>query len=456
MADRDTVIRQELAAVDGAAPGEAGADACRTKHARMAASPFRFYRGACQLFYRDLKDGVVTLPEALRAPPLTRIQGDCHAANFGYLTEDGSHGDRVVWCPNDYDDAAMGPAAWDLLRFTASLHLAADVCRDHLGARAYATEEDRAAFDGLTAPDDSDSRAAAMAFLQAYAKTCKAVVKDPDSRDDALGKVPKGHALRPLYKKARARTCGGKKFGRKSSLAKLATVAPGKDGGETMAFDQASPKIKGVDAALAAEIRHAFRPYVDDAVLDVARRLGAGTGSIDVDRFYLLVGPEGVSAMTSAIMELHHVVEVKQQRPASLLRHFPDLSPVNRLDPAHLTVDCQRHMQRRPDLVLDEVVWREAHWLVRSRHHARVGADPELFLAKDPGRTMVEVAAACGRTLALAHARGDRRSTRFEAAMADALRDKTTTTALLDAAEGYAAQVTDDWRRLTAMVSAAE
>jgi hypothetical protein len=163
----------------------------------------------------------------------------------------------------------------------------------------------------------------------------------------------------------------------------------------------------------------------------------------------LLVGPRAFSGTDD--LPLCHLVEVKQQRPASALFRFPDVNPVNRLDPAHLTVDCQRLMQRLPDLVLDEALWEGRHWLIRSRHHARVGIDPEdVALAKKrPGKRLRQYAAACGEALALAHARGDRRSSRFEASMAAVLEAESG--ALITAARGYAEQVKEDRRLLAAM-----
>lgn len=73
---------------------------------------------------------------------------------------------------------------------------------------------------------------------------------------------------------------------------------------------------------------------------------------------------------------------------------------------------------------------------------------------KRPGRRLAEYAAASGEALALAHARGDRRSTRFEAAMADVLAEVADT--LLEAAAGYAAQVIADWRLMQDMLPSAE
>jgi len=124
---RRNLIRTELERVDGIDPG---IDPTSDKHRKMADNPASFLRGSAQLFYTDIAQGTFELPRALvEAPLLTTVMGDCHVSNFGFVTEEGSHGDRVVFCPNDYDDACMGPAVWDLARFLASLMLAAEYCR---------------------------------------------------------------------------------------------------------------------------------------------------------------------------------------------------------------------------------------------------------------------------------------------------------------------------------------
>lgn len=51
-------------------------------------------------------------------------------------------------------------------------------------------------------------------------------------------------------------------------------------------FDPAADKLDPVDLALADELEDIFRPHLDDSILDVARRVGAGTGSLGVDRFF--------------------------------------------------------------------------------------------------------------------------------------------------------------------------
>ncbi len=434
---RLAIIRDEIVAVDGEAPSP---DSPRDKHLKMGRSPFRFFRGSPALYYADLASGVVTVPAALLGSVLqTRIQGDCHFSNFGFLTEEGSHSDRVIWCPNDYDDACGGPAVWDLLRFAASLPLAAAHARGVLAGTYEGEEIDE---DG-EAPDDEQALAAIGDFLHAYASKCSAIAENPDERDTVPQGFGKKHALGKLERKALKRTAGGKKFDTKSTLAKAVEIHDGR-----LMFRDNPDKYVRLSAEEVGEIVHAFRPYVDDEILDVVRRIGQGTGSLGMDRFYLLIGP---GTLDERRLYLNHIVEVKQQRPAAAIRHFPDIDPINRMTAAHLTIDCQRTMQRRPDMVLDEVMWRGSPWLVRSRHHAREGLDPEDLVQEDPGKFLGQVATACGAALALAHSRGDRRSTDFEQAMVKALCARTRDI-LAEAAMGYAARAAEDWRLMRHML----
>ena len=436
---RFKLLRAEFERVDGDVPGKGPVN---PKHRKMATSPYHFLRGAAQVFYADLASGLARLPAALLEPPLTRVQGDCHFANFGFFTEHGSHGDLVVWAANDFDDAAVGHAVFDLLRFCTSLYLVADFCAG-VAAGRYVSEETTAGEAG-SAPTRKDAERACRAFLERYRKTCKAIVADSDRRDRPLSSVPGGHVLAKSLRKALRRAPGGDQFESKSSLGKAVELQAGR-----LRFRERE-RYARLDAATLAQIRRVFRPYVDDDILDIVRRLGAGTGSADMDRFYLLVGPPGDLApeeIRSRDLPLAHVVEVKQQREAALIHHFPDLSPVNTLNPAHLTVDSQRQMMRRPDLILDEVVWDETHWLVRSRHHARESLDPEDMLGwNKPRKAMKQYAAACAASLARAHSRADRRSTRFEAAIAAAL--ETAGDELVEVAERYAQRSISDHRLL--------
>jgi len=199
-------------------------------------------------------------------------------------------------------------------------------------------------------------------------------------------------------------------------------------------------------------LEQAFSPYMDDSVVDIVERVNAGTGSVNMSRYYFLVGPN--KPHSEEQFRYCHIVEVKQQRDAAPLAYFPNINPVNTLNAAHLTARCQRRMQRKPDLILDEVEFEDAHYLIRSRHHAKVGIDPENIVL---GKKAVvkdgfkQYAQECGKALALAHCRGDRRSNRFELHMLKVLKENKGS--LLEACQKYAEQVRQDTELLRQLIN---
>ncbi len=414
------------------------------KHQKMALNPFRFLRGSSGLFYADIQSGVLQLPAALlQQVPLTAVMGDCHVSNFGFFTEDGSYGERVIFAPNDFDDACIGHAAWDISRYLVSLLLAADYCRGLKDGKY--TNEEIEDLASLQAATSAEAEIAAKSFCQAYLQCCAAVAADPEFRFSTQDDFPKNHVLKPFLKKAIKRSAAGSDFMKKSTLAKSVDFNQ-----RPLQFKNDANKFSRLDAERYAQIKHAFAPYVHDEILDVVTRHGAGTGSLNMQRFYLLVGPKEFAADTD--LALCQVVEVKQQRRSAPLFFFPDLSPVNRLNDAHLTVDCQRLMQRRPDSVLDEVQFEGAHYLVRSLHHANVDVDPEDVCLHEelPGQSLRQFAEACGHALALAHNRADRRSNRFAKQMLQVMAEHQS--ALLTACQQYAEQQKQDCQLLAAML----
>ena len=405
---RISQLQQEFKRTDSVAPG---LDPVLVKHQKMALNPFRFLRGSSGLFYADIKNAVLKLPELLTTKiPLTTVVGDCHLSNFGFFTEEGSSGDRVIFAPNDFDDACVGHAVWDWSRYAVSILLAADYCQGVKQQRY--SNDNELELDKLQVVSAKEAVQAVRAFLTAYTGQCQAILDEPELRYSVLDDFPKNHVLKPVLKKAIKRSAKGEDFLRKSTLAKSADLSA-----RPLTFKQDPAKFSRLSPELYKEVEFSFRPYVSDEILDIVTRQGAGTGSLNMQRYYLLVGPKDIQ--TEDDLALCHLIEAKQQRDSAPLYFFPDLSPVNRLNAAHLTVDCQRLMQRRPDLVLDEHYWNGVHYLVRSLHHANVDVDPEdvCFAEKAPGEELAEYAEACGRTLALAHSRGDRRSFRFEQAV---------------------------------------
>ncbi|WP_394767616.1 DUF2252 domain-containing protein [Ferruginibacter sp.] len=87
------------------------------KYATMKLDAFRFFRGTCHLFYEDLYK-----KNALPKSPNVWMCGDLHIENFGSFK--GS--DRLVYFDlNDFDEAILSPAAWEVSRLLCSVVVAA-------------------------------------------------------------------------------------------------------------------------------------------------------------------------------------------------------------------------------------------------------------------------------------------------------------------------------------------
>lgn len=437
---REQEVAKEIARVDGTPP-----TASLGKHVKMATSPFVFYRGTASLFYADLANGTISVPDELNRIPLTSVVGDCHASNFGFLTEEGSHGDTVIFAPNDFDDACVGRGYWDLLRYMTSLRLVYEHCLGIANGHFYVDES----LLSKKVTSENEVCRAQEAFLTRYIDTCQRVIDAPsvinEAQDTRPDSVPS--KLSKLYDKAVSRSANGAAFTTKSALAKA--VECNEDG---LSFKANRSKFVPLPNDRYQALYHAFSPYMDDSVVDIVQRINAGTGSVNLARYYFLVGPRKPHSDTH--FSCCHIVEVKQQRAAAPLFFYPSLSPVNRLNTAHLTARSQRRMQRNPDLILDEVHFENAHYLVRSRHHAKVGVDPQDIAmgAKAAAGGFVYFAQICGYTLALAHCRGDRRSTRFASASVNhlsACRDE-----LIEYANAYAQHVIVDHKGFANVIRA--
>jgi len=105
------ILQQIKDANTGREPG-----ALTIKYRAMAESPFRFFRGSCQLFYQEL---VQQYP--FPASPNVWACGDLHIENFGSY----KGGNRLVYFDlNDFDESMMTPALWEICRLTASVQVA--------------------------------------------------------------------------------------------------------------------------------------------------------------------------------------------------------------------------------------------------------------------------------------------------------------------------------------------
>lgn len=369
------------------------------KYRNMRASPFVFLRGTCHLFYARLPNERV-----LHQVPTTWVCGDLHLENFGSYKGDN----RLAYFDlNDFDEAALAPATWDLVRLLTSVLVAADnlkvnraeaiaLCQVFIEGYASALTQGKARWieretaDGLVRDllDSLRSRPRA-AFL--------------DGRSDL--KQPRGH-------KRVLRTDGHKAL--------------------PVSTKQRDKVIAFMTDFAASQPNPAFYK-----VLDVARRI-AGTGSLGVDRYSILV--EGKGSPNG-----NYILDLKEALPSSLAPHLAIKQPCWQNE-AERVVAVQRRMQAVSMAFLQPVALGETAYILR-------GLQPsEDRVALDGGhgrklRRLEAVLRAMGELTAWAQLRS---SGRNGSANADALIDVGQNPwwqpPLLALAEHCAEQVIQDWQ----------
>src|SRR5471032_1495958 len=106
------------------------AELIRFKIARMADSPFAFFRGSFHLFARDALDRTMLLLPILSTDGVEMdLVGDIHNENYGtYKAEDG----LIHYDLNDFDETTRGRFDFDVCRLAVSTVLAAQERKDAL------------------------------------------------------------------------------------------------------------------------------------------------------------------------------------------------------------------------------------------------------------------------------------------------------------------------------------
>jgi uncharacterized protein (DUF2252 family) len=286
------------------------------KYRALRADPFAFLRGTCHLFYDRLQEARFEVA----APPVWCC-GDLHLENFGSYKGDN----RLVYFDiNDFDEAALAPASWELVRLAASLHVGS-------AAQGLPVERAGALVDHL---------------LDAYAQALACGKPAWIERDTAHG------AVRALLDQLRERRRVDFLNGRTRLVRKRRRLLV--DGRRTLAATDA--ERAEVTATLQAFA--AGQPEPDFfRVLDVARRI-AGTGSLGVARWIVLVEGRGSP-------DHNYLFDLKRAGPSSLGRMFRGLQP-HWQDDAHRVAGVQQRMQAVTAAFLHPVTHGGAPFVLRA------------------------------------------------------------------------------------------
>ncbi|NYH14532.1 uncharacterized protein (DUF2252 family) [Paraburkholderia bryophila] len=286
------------------------------KYQAMRSSPFVFLRGTCHLFYAGLpRDKMLD-----EAPPVW-ICGDMHLENFGSYKGDN----RLIYFDNnDFDEACLAPNLYELARLLTSVLVGAS---DLKLSRAQALALCHTALD---------SYGAALAFGKARwieAETSVGMVRD---LFDALASRPRAAFLdrRSVLKgKTRVLKVDGKKALPVSDPQRAAVT----EFMNKFAASQPNPDF--------------YR------ILDVARRI-AGTGSLGVDRYVMLVEGKGSP-------DGNFLIDLKEALPSSVMPHVRTPQPTWQNE-AQRVVDVQRRNQAVSQAFLHAVDFNQRSYVLRS------------------------------------------------------------------------------------------
>jgi uncharacterized protein (DUF2252 family) len=368
-------------------------DRIALKYAAMAASPFGFLRGTCHLFYE-----VETPLEA----PLVWSCGDLHLQNFGTYKGD----DRTVYFDiNDFDEAALAPASWDLARWLTSLSLAAP-------------DLDL---------DPSDLPALQTLFLNSYLAALISQKAKTLTKDTAEGFLQ--DAIRELADRDRP-TFLDKRTTKDGKHRRLKAIE-----GKSILLTEAEQQ----------PIYDLLKPWQEShtenseffTILDIAARI-AGTGSLGLSRYLILI--EGKGGPNS-----NYLLDLKAARP-SCVPMFSQTSPQFPTE-ADRIIQLQHQSQESPPAMLSAIASPNASYILRELQPSNDKI--ELHTVKDKPKRLTALITAMAQVTAWGHLRS---SGRNGSASADALKQWATTqwrTPLLTWVTTTVAQTQTDYQTFT-------
>lgn len=354
-----------------------------SKYAKMSQDPFVFYRGTAHLYYHDLCQQQV-LQNSLFADDeaVTWLQGDLHVENYGAFCD--GMGD-VIYDLNDFDESWIDCYLYDLYRLAASLLLVIE--RQDVEGQWH-------------------KRQLLAVLSDAYFSTLAELKQNPQLKLVKLTEANTTGKLQKFLTKAKAANS------RRQMLDKWTVLENAE-----RRFDLQSHKLEAVDEAtrqaLILEVE-AYHHRIESElkgkedyfkVVDVAKRVHAGTGSLGTPRFYVLIDGHSESEHD------YRILDVKQQ---GLPSHYPYLSDHSLMRMRSLfpkdsqgcrVAAAQRAMHVHADDHLGSVFIDGHSYSVRERSpYKKTLNTTKLSKLKH----MTSMAQQWGSILATAHARADR------------------------------------------------
>lgn len=248
------------------------------KYVALRKNAFTFFRGTCHLFYHDLPADFIH-----SSAPSVWICGDLHLENFGTYKGD----DRQIYFGiSDFDEGGLAPCTWDTTRLVTSIFVAANSL-------------------GL---DSSAARTLADSYLTSYATALATGRIRSIVADNAHGIVE--DLLIGLQQRKRINL-----LDERTELIKDR---------RQLRFDR--EKVLKIDKQLYQQIAQVIHDWAETQanpdffeVLDIGFRL-AGTGSLGLDRYLILVKGKGSP-------DRNYLLDFKQQPVSALQPYLPKIQP---------------------------------------------------------------------------------------------------------------------------------
>ncbi len=321
----------------------------------MRRDAFAFFRGTNPLFLE-----LLPRRHPLLAAPCTLVSGDLHLENFGAYKGDN----RLVYFDvNDFDEACLAPFTLDIVRFVASVKLAAD---------------------GLGL-DRARTRRLVQAFFAAYT----AAVGDGKAR--WIERTLAEGVFRTLLRRAARRS-------RLELLDRFSKLKGGRrrltiDGVRNLALDP--PQRKRLQRLLAqfAAARGADRSFFE--LIDAARRI-AGNGSLGLARDTLLVRGRRSP-------DQNFVLDLKFAAPSAVAAWYGGAQPPWPSEAARV-VAIQRIVQAIPPALLHAVSFDRGDYVLKELQPSIDRFDLSRWRGRP--RRILQAVEGMGRVTAWAHLRG--------------------------------------------------
>ncbi|MCE1241913.1 DUF2252 domain-containing protein [Oryzomicrobium sp.] len=369
------------------------------KYRNMRASPFVFLRGTCHLFYDRLPNERI-----FRHAPAAWVCGDLHLENFGSYKGDN----RLAYFDlNDFDEAALAPCTWDPVRLLTSILVAAASLK----------------------VNRAEALALGQVFLEGYANGLAQGKARWIERDTAEGLVRE--LLDSLRNRPRSAFLDSRSTLKSPKGRKRVLRADGRK-----ALPASAKQRAKVEAFMAAFAKTQPNPEFYK-VIDVARRI-AGTGSLGVDRYAILVAGKGSP-------DGNYILDLKEALPSSLVPHLHLKQPRWKSE-AERVVAVQRRSQAVSMAFLQPVTMGKKAYILRGL----LPSEDRVALDGGNGRKLRRLESVLRTMGELAAWDQLRSSGRDGSASADELidfgHDPRWRPTLLSLAEGCAEQVKDDWK----------